>query len=554
MAGLLRQGPSGQRGLLVPIRVSDVEPPGLLTTRIYVDLVGRDASSARAALLAAARGTRGKPAQAPEFPGDRRHVVCATEAPRFPGELPHMWNVPSHPNPFFVGRDLLLAELQTRLTVPDLATRRVVLTGLGGVGKTSVAVAHAYRRQADYGRVWWVNGEQLTSLLADLAALAGRLGLAADASQEAQAAALRGWLEHHPRWLLVLDNVDDPQAVAEWLPRSGTGQVVITSRTGVGWERLASVLPVEVLAPTDAAGLLLLRTEETGPAAQAAATTLATTLGGLPLALEQAGAYVAATGTVTLAGYAELFATRALELLQRGQPLGYQHTVATTWSLALQRLQHSEPAAVALLTLAAFVAPDDLPQPLLVDHPDHLPTPLADAARDPLALADAVAALCRFSLVRIIGDGLYVHRLLQTVVQATLDAEAAAAQTAAAVSLLSVGFPDPRAVNTWTDASGGAPRACGCRPRPPLGRGDNGVAQAPGPGGRVSVESRPIPASSDTAGGGPGWLTEGVGQRPSPHHALDAQSRSDPPRAWRPAGRSRAVRANPGRPPPCARR
>lgn len=266
MAGLLRQGPSGQRGLLVPIRVSDVEPPGLLTTRIYVDLVGRDASSARAALLAAARGTRGKPAQAPEFPGDRRHVVCATEAPRFPGELPHMWNVPSHPNPFFVGRDLLLAELQTRLTVPDLATRRVVLTGLGGVGKTSVAVAHAYRRQADYGRVWWVNGEQLTSLLADLAALAGRLGLAADASQEAQAAALRGWLEHHPRWLLVLDNVDDPQAVAEWLPRSGTGQVVITSRTGVGWERLASVLPVEVLAPTDAAGLLLLRTEETGPA------------------------------------------------------------------------------------------------------------------------------------------------------------------------------------------------------------------------------------------------------------------------------------------------
>jgi hypothetical protein len=158
-----------------------------------------------------------------------------------------------------------------------------------------------------------------------------------------------------------------------------------------------------------------------------------------------------------LAGYAELFATRALELLQRGQPLGYQHTVATTWSLALQRLQHSEPAAVALLTLAAFVAPDDRPQPLLVDHPDHLPTPLADAARDPLALADAVAALRRFSLVRIIGDGLYVHRLLQTVVQATLDAEAAAAQTAATVSLLSVGFPDPRAVNTWTDASGWCP-------------------------------------------------------------------------------------------------
>jgi hypothetical protein len=123
--------PSGERGLLLPIRVSDVEPPGLLTTRIYVDLVGRDASSARAALLAAARGARGKPTQAPEFPGDRSPVVGATEAPRFPGELPPVWNVPFHPNPFFVGRGLLLAELQARLTVPGLAVRRVVLTRAG---------------------------------------------------------------------------------------------------------------------------------------------------------------------------------------------------------------------------------------------------------------------------------------------------------------------------------------------------------------------------------------------------------------------------------------
>jgi len=338
--------PSGERGLLLPVRVSDVDPPGLLTTRIYVDLVGRDARSARAALLAAAHGTRGKPTEAPEFPGDRRSDVSATEAPRFPGELPPVWNVPFHPNPFFTGRDLLLVELQSRLTAPGMAFRRVVLTGLGGIGKTSVAVEYLYRRHADYDLVWWVNGEQPASLLADLATLAGQLGLAADARQEAQVAALRGWLERHQGWLVVLDNVEDPQQVVELLPRSATGQVVITSRTGVGWERLASVLPVEVLAPGDATGLLLIRAEETAPAAEAAATTLAATLGGLPLALEQAGAYVASTGTITLADYAELFSTRALELLQQEQPLGYQHTVATTWSLALQTLEQTEPAAV----------------------------------------------------------------------------------------------------------------------------------------------------------------------------------------------------------------
>ena len=235
------QDPSGERRLLLPVRVEEVEPPGLLTTRIYVDLVGRDATSARAALLAAARGARGKPIEAPEFPGKRRSEVSATEAPRFPGELPPVWNVPFHPNPFFTGRDLLIAELQTRLTAPNLAARRVVLTGLGGVGKTSVAVEYVCRQRADYDLVWWVNGEQPASLLAELAALAGQLGLAADAPQEAQAAALRGWLEHQQRWLLVLDNVEDPAAggrvVAAQRQRSGSDHLPCRDRLGAAGQR-----------------------------------------------------------------------------------------------------------------------------------------------------------------------------------------------------------------------------------------------------------------------------------------------------------------------------
>jgi tetratricopeptide (TPR) repeat protein len=357
-----------------------------------------------------------------------------------------------HPNPFFVGRDLLLAELQTRLKTPNLTTRRVTLTGLGGIGKTSVVVEYVYRQHAAYDLVWWVNGEQPASLLADLAALAGQLRLVTDAPQEAQVAALRGWLERHQRWLLVLDNVDDPEAVVELLPRGATGHVVLTSRTGVGWERLTSVLPVDVLAPGDAADLLLTRADETGPVAEAAAATLAESLDGLPLALEQAGAYVASTGTVGLAGYAELFATRALELLGRGQPLGYQHTVATTWSLALARLRETEPAAVDLLTLMSFLAPDDLPQPLLAGHHEQLPEPLTAAAGDPLALSDAVAALRRFSLVRVVADGLFVHRLLQTVVRANLEAEVERAWAAAAIRVLRAGFPyESNEVDNWPE-------------------------------------------------------------------------------------------------------
>jgi tetratricopeptide (TPR) repeat protein len=453
--------PTGERGLLLPVRVEEVQPPGLLTTRIYVDLVGKNTADARAALLAAARDARGKPAEEPQFPGVPRQSIIGTSAPpRFPGELPPVWNVPFHPNPFFTGRDPLLAELQTRLQAPKATVRRVVLTGLGGIGKTSVAVEYVYRHHADYDLVWCVNGEQPASLLADLAALAGQLSLAIDAPQEAQAVTLRGWLEHHQRWLLVIDNVDDPQAVAELLPRAATGQVVITSRTGIGWERLANVLVLDVLAPTDATALLLARTGETGSGAEAAAATLASKLGELPLALEQAGAYLASTGTVTLSSYAELFATRTLELFKRGQPVGYEHTVATTWSLALQGLRETEPAAVDLLTLASLLAPDDLPQPLLTAYSDQLPEPLAAAAADPLALADAVAALRRYSLVRVVADGLFVHRLLQTVVRAALDAAGYRSWTATVVRLLRVGFPDPSfEVANWPECQRLLPHA-----------------------------------------------------------------------------------------------
>jgi hypothetical protein len=158
--------------------------------------------------------------------------------------------------------------------------------------------------------------------------------------------------------------------------------------------------------------------------------------------LEQAAAYIAASGAVTLAGYAELFATRSLELLKRGQPLGYQHTVATTWSLALQTLRQAEPAAVGLLTLTAFLAPDDLPQPLLAAHHDMLPEPLDTTAADPLALADAIAALRRYSLVRVVADGLFTHRLLQTVVRADMEPQAEGTWSDATIQLVEAAFPD----------------------------------------------------------------------------------------------------------------
>jgi tetratricopeptide (TPR) repeat protein len=448
--GAFADDPSGERGRLLPVRVGATEVPGMLKSRVYADLVGLDEKAARDELLAAARGRRAKPDVPPAFPGEPP-PDHATSAPPFPRALPSIWNVPYQPNPHFAGRGEVLAEIHARLNRPDAKVRRVVLSGLGGVGKTQLAAEYAYRHQHEFDLVWWVRGTLLTTLLSDLAALATQLPLAAGGREAAEApqpelvAAVRHWLERHPRWLLVLDDAPDAAALADLLPRSAVGQVLVTSREATGWAPLASQVEVDALTPDVAAAFLL---ERTGSDDLATAHALAVMLGCLPLALEQAAGYLTATG-VTLSSYAELVGDRAMELLSRGRPLAYEQTVATTWSLALERLVQSHPAAIALLDLLAYCAADDLPRPLLTSHHHLLPDPLATVAADPIQLGDAVAALRRYSLVRVSGDGLGTHPLVQLVVRDGLTVGQRHGCARAAVDLLLAAFPNPEDVTAW---------------------------------------------------------------------------------------------------------
>jgi len=173
------------------------------------------------------------------------------------------------------------------------------------------------------------------------------------------------------------------------------------------------------LTPTPA-GFLVTRT---GDQDEQAPIELARELGGLPLALEQAGAYVQASG-ISVARYLALFRMRRPQLLARGEAREYGKTVATTWSLAFTELDRSAPQAVGLLRLLAFCAPEPVPLPLLLQPRPGLAAGLADDAAailrpllgDELAAGDAVADLRRYSLVTLAGDGLVlVHRLVQAV-------------------------------------------------------------------------------------------------------------------------------------------
>jgi hypothetical protein len=282
-AAAFAQDPAGEERALLPIRVRECDPQGLLGQIVYVDLVGLDESTAKQAILAGVREGRFKSATVPRFPGITHQVGTR---PRFPGSLPSISNLPHRRNPNFTGRTHLLADLRTRLMSESAAGRCQAITGLGGIGKTQLALEYAYRHAADYGVIWWVRADEPTTLSTDYAALAVALGVPEKdaADQLVLVRGARRWLAQNVDWLIVFDNVRESTELRDYLPPSGAGHVLATSRNP-NWRDVAQTLPVSVLSRTESAALLVRRTAQND---ETAAAALAEVLGDLPLAWEQA--------------------------------------------------------------------------------------------------------------------------------------------------------------------------------------------------------------------------------------------------------------------------
>jgi transcriptional regulator with XRE-family HTH domain len=353
-----------------------------------------------------------------------------------------------------VGREELLAGLESRLGGGDGAGPRVVvLSGLGGAGKTSVAVEYAHRQLAGVGLAWQFPAEDREVLLAEFARLAALLGAGEAAGARDPAAWVHSVLAAFARpWVLVFDNAPGQEAVRRFLPPAGNGRVLITSQSAV-WPP-GQAVPVPVLDTEVAARFLASRS---GDRDGRAARDLAAELGGLPLALEQAGAYIEATGG-TLAGYLSVFRDRRAELLARGQAAGHPAGVAATLGLALSRLGDQAPAAAGLARLLACLAPKPVPLPVLLADAQpvvKLAPAVAAAVRpllgDPVAAGDAVAALGRYSLVTPAGRGLVLmHRLVRHVSLAQVSAEVAGQWEQAAAALVEAAIPaDPALPANW---------------------------------------------------------------------------------------------------------
>ncbi len=453
--------PVGRDRKLIPVRVRECEVEALLGVRVYIDLVGKEKSEAKDELLrhirAVVESKRLKPDAEPDFPTPDQSTAAQTEEPQFPGALPAVWNIPFRRNPHFTGRDDLIVEIEQALAAGEAAalTQPQAITGLGGVGKTQLAVEYAYRHAAAYDIVWWLRSEEPVTMATDFASLGPELNppIALAADLDRNVAAVKRRLEQTARWLLVFDNAPDAGSVGRLMPSLSAGHILITSRDR-NWGGVARPLQVRPLPREEAIEFLLERTAQSD---RAAANDLAEELGDLPLALEQAAAYIETAGK-PIGDYLRLFRAKQQEMIQLGrlgQPAsGYEATIGATWEISFQSVRKESPAAADLLNLFAFFAPEAIRREWIVAGAEHLPETLAAAASDEIAFDHIVAAFRRYSLVEVNAeqDSFAVHRLVQTVTRARMTDEECAKWTEAAVRLINDAFPGGdfyRQPETW---------------------------------------------------------------------------------------------------------
>jgi tetratricopeptide (TPR) repeat protein len=416
--------------------------------------------------------------------GIRRVIVeelpqLSASAPRV--ALPAIWNIPYPRNPFFLGRDDELALVRHRLqtgqatalsqaqaisgwggilsTAPHhkliYDSQAQAISGLGGIGKTQLALEYAYRYHQDYQAVLWARAESIEALVSSYVALATLLQLPEHKAREQYAIvqAVKTWLQTHHDWLLILDNADELALLSDFLPPSLGGHLLLTTRAAATGG-LAYRLEIETLLPEQGALFLLRRaaliapdTEllQASPQERELAVQISQELGGLPLALDQAGAYLEETGT-DLASYWLIYQRHRADLLRRRGGLVADHPapVAITWSLSFQRVEEKNPAAADLLRLCAYLAPDAIPEEILTVGASFLGPVLGTAAADAFLLNQAIEIVRSYSLLQRNPHRkmFSMHRLVQAVLRDELQEATRRLWAERAVLALSAVFPD----------------------------------------------------------------------------------------------------------------
>ena len=409
---------------IIVLRCEDVPLRGLLADNVYQDLVGiEDPEERKRRIIAAAeRQSQAVP------PPPRPFIGVPPRIASFTGRVDELDRLDA----------ILMKEKPAAVTQASVG--RAAVQGMGGVGKTSLAIEYAYRFKGLYAGVCWCRAETRIGLLSALANLAVTLG--AETAEEADVeksakAALRRLAEQRATWLLVYDNVPAPDEVADLLPAAGA-RVLITSRFS-DWSALAEEVALDVMPFAEAVAFLQSRT---GRIDAAGARTLSEALGRLPLALDHAAAYCKRT-QMQFGDYAKK-ASSLIDAVPRG--VGYPRSVAATFDLAITEAMAQCPEAEPLMAYFAQCAPERIPMTLV-----------EGAVEDQAERLKALAALAEVSLVKHdpFGDGtpaVTVHRLVQAVARARSEEHGSAQDAIARLisRLVAIypeeGYSDPQVV------------------------------------------------------------------------------------------------------------
>jgi len=372
-----------------------------------------------------------------------------------------IWNVPYRRNLFFTGREDVLAHLYTVLRSSKAAALTQAISGLGGIGKTQIAVEYAYRSRDHYQAIFWVNASTRDALSADFVILAVLLSLPEqhEQDQDIVVRAVKRWLSTHKHWLLILDNVDDLDMIVDFLPMHGRGDVLLTTRLQASGT-IAQSIEVEKMGLDEGVTFLLRRTKVIAPGAsldeamkenQAQAAEIVAVLDGLPLALDQAGAYIEET-RCGLSQYLSLYGTRRKELLlRRGRfPVDHPNSVVATWSLSFQQVEQESLAAADLLHILAFLNPEAIPEEIITLGAVELGPELEEVASDPLKFDKIIELLLSYSLIRRTPEvrSLSIHRLVQAVLKDGMDTDIQRLWAERVIRTVNHAFPDVE-LQTW---------------------------------------------------------------------------------------------------------
>jgi tetratricopeptide (TPR) repeat protein len=338
-------------------------------------------------------------------------------------------NLPER-NPFFTGREPVLTQLQEALA----GQGRAALSGLGGIGKTQTVVEYAHRHSAEYAHAFWATADSREAMGSGYATIVSILGLPEAGAQDQTLAvgAAQRWFSSHENWLLILDNADDLAMAREFIPPGNNGHVLLTTRAWASGT-VARRLDIEEMGTEEGALFVLRRAkyiaedaplDEAAEADRATAKEITAQLDGLPLALDQAGAYIEETGC-GLSGYLELYRSHTLELLRHRGALSSDHPnpVGTTWVLSFENIAKANAAAAELLRFCAFLHPDGIPEEVFSKGALELGPVLGPVGSDAFALNRSLSEILKYSLLRRDPNTriLEIHRLVQAALKDGMD-------------------------------------------------------------------------------------------------------------------------------------